>query len=81
MLEDNIWLENFITNYKKSLSNQYYNVRQAFESIDVEFEEQEGTLMMYASFKRFLKDKDSFEEEYDIFISLFNDAKILLTPG
>ena len=37
--------------------------------------------MMYADFSGFLKNKDSFEEEYTMFQSLFNDAKILITPG
>lgn len=77
---DEEWLENFITVIRRRLTKAYKSIVGALKAVDVPVFEGQGTLMLWADFRKFLPE-NSFRGEDLLWEELFTECKWLITRG
>lgn len=80
MLKDSVFIDNYIKTHKLLLNTSYKLVVEALNKINVPFVPSRGSLFVWTDLSRFLKE-DSDEGQEQLWIYIYNNTGILLTPG
>lgn len=80
VFEDEEWLENYITVVRRRLTKAYKAIVSALKAIDVPVFEGQGTLMLWADFRKFLP-QNNWDGEDQLWEELFTECKWLITRG
>ena len=79
-LADEHFLQNYISDVQRWLYVCYKGLEEALAAIDVPLTPAQGTLMAWADFRKYLPEP-TWEGEKQLWLELFDKAKILFTTG
>lgn len=77
---DEAWLEDFIGVLRRRLTKAYKSIVGALKAIDIPVFEGQGTLMLWADFRKFLPE-NTFHGEDLLWEEIFTECKWLITRG
>ena len=79
ILTDNAFMDRFITHSQAALTENYVSVIQALKTLNIPYTPSYGSLFVWANLSEFLKEHSS-EGEEKLWLDIFHEAGILLTP-
>lgn len=80
MLEDLQWVDAFIAKNRKALREAHGHCERALKAVGVDVVKASAGMFVWADFRRFLPEQ-TFEAESNLWRQLFDEAKVLVTPG
>ncbi len=80
LLKDHTFLEMYISENQNRISASYYFVANRLEELKIPYVKALGSLFVWLDLSEFLVG-DSLKEENELWMSIYEEAGILLTPG
>jgi 1-aminocyclopropane-1-carboxylate synthase len=80
MFRDKLFIENYVKENKRRISETYLLVSKVLESLEIPFVPNKGSLFIWADFSKYLVG-DSLDAEMNLWVHIFKETGVLLTPG
>lgn len=80
VLSDHVFIEKYIQNNQKLLTENYLTVVQTLRELKVPYAPARGSLFVWLDLSEFLKEQSQYSES-EFWLTLYKETGILLTPG
>ncbi|MEL7119774.1 MAG: aminotransferase class I/II-fold pyridoxal phosphate-dependent enzyme [Bacteroidota bacterium] len=80
VMEDHDFIADYIEYNQKALTESYIIVIESLRRLNIPYAPARGSLFVWLDFSEFLKEQ-SQEAENEMWMNIYNETKVLLTPG